>query len=310
MTSPKHYVPALDAIRGIAILGVFLFHSLGVAFGFDNLQWNGLFRDFATSKSFLVLYPLTYGSAGVAVFFVVSGFCIHLSYATSSSKRWSYFANRRFFRIYPPYLFALLIFFFVWPWGSVSNFSFGRLAQLGSHLFAIHNLDRRSFFGINPSFWSIAVELQLYAIYPLLLWLVGRLGWGRAIAVAAFVELSIRAYAGYHSVVLDETLPRWITASPFAYWLSWSMGAFVAKCYINDEPSLLTSVSLAVLAIVSFGMPLFKPTSAFSFLAFALLTSAVIAQIVAGRIRLAPEDLFYRHLSKLGVLSFSFYLIH
>ena len=114
MTLTKPYVPALDAIRGAAILAVFLFHSLGVSFGFDKLPWNGLFRDFANaSKSFLLLYPLTYGSAGVAIFFVVSGFCIHLSFSKGSDKRWASFANRRLFRIYPPYLFALLIFFFV-----------------------------------------------------------------------------------------------------------------------------------------------------------------------------------------------------
>jgi peptidoglycan/LPS O-acetylase OafA/YrhL len=312
MTSTKHYVPALDAIRGIAIFGVFLVHSLETAFGFSGLQWNGLFRDFATSKAFLLLYPLTYGHGGVAVFFVVSGFCIHLSHATSSNKRWSYFANRRFFRIYPPYLFALLVFFFVWPktWAPVSIFSFAGIAQLGTHLFAIHNLDERTLYGINPSFWSIAVELQLYAIYPLLVWLITRLGWGRAIAVAAFLELSIRGCDAYHSVFLGERLPYWIKYSPFAYWLSWSMGAFVAKCYINDESSLFTRMSPPLLAIVAFGTPLFRPTAAFYFVAVALLTSAVIAQIVAGRIRLDPENLFCRHFSRLGVVSFSFYLIH
>jgi len=73
----KIHLPFLDGIRGIAILAVFLFHSLGASFGFDKLQWDGLFRDFDVSRSFLALYPFTYGSAGVAIFFVVSGFCIH-----------------------------------------------------------------------------------------------------------------------------------------------------------------------------------------------------------------------------------------
>jgi peptidoglycan/LPS O-acetylase OafA/YrhL len=310
MTKPKHYVPALDAIRGVAILGVFLFHALGMAFGFDQLPWKGFYRDFDTWRTFLPLYPLTYGSAGVAVFFVVSGFCIHLSFATSSNQGWMYFANRRFFRIYPPYLFVVLFLFFAWPWGGLTNFSFERIEQLASHLFAIHNLNKKTFFGINPSFWSIAVELQLYAIYPILVWLIARFGWGPAITVTAIFELSIRAYETYHLIVLEKALPIWITASPFAYWLSWSMGAFVAKCYLNDESSLLTRVSPTWLAIIAFGVPLFKPTAAFGFVAFAFLTSAVIAQIISGQIRLKTDNWFYRHLSKLGVVSFSFYLIH
>jgi len=106
----KIHLPFLDGIRGIAILGVFFFHSLHATFGFDNLKWNGIYRDFNVLDSFLALYPFTYGGAGVAIFFVVSGFCIHLRHQRSKDGDWLSFANRRFFRIYPPYLLALLFF--------------------------------------------------------------------------------------------------------------------------------------------------------------------------------------------------------
>ena len=100
-------------------MAVFLYHSLGVSFGFDKLPWDGLYRNFDTSKSFLALYPLTYGWSGVSVFFVVSGFCIHLSHQRNKEKGWLSFANSRFFRIYPPYILAILLFSFVWPWGAL-----------------------------------------------------------------------------------------------------------------------------------------------------------------------------------------------
>jgi len=316
MNRANEHLPFLDGIRGIAILAVFLFHSLGTSFGFDRLPWVGMFRDFDTSRSFLFLYPLTYGSAGVAIFFVVSGFCIHLSHRRSGDKRWACFFIRRFFRIYPAYLLAICIFFFIWPWGYLQIDSFYRLAQLGSHIFAIHNLDERSFFGINPSFWSIAVEIQLYAIYPLLILMTVRLGWRKALMIVGIVEILIRAVSSIRIIFNDEALPLFITASPFGCWLSWSLGAYLAECFLRGRTSRLFSARFEVVAIVSFLLPLFKPTTAFTFLAFSWLTAIAIDRFISGRWS-TPEiwggkmlHLCWSHLSFLGVVSYSFYLFH
>jgi peptidoglycan/LPS O-acetylase OafA/YrhL len=69
MNHAKEHLPFLDGIRGVAILAVFLYHSLGASFGLYQLPWAGMFRDFDTSRSYLLLYPFTYGFAGVAVLF-------------------------------------------------------------------------------------------------------------------------------------------------------------------------------------------------------------------------------------------------
>src|ERR1700730_9917341 len=108
----KRHVAFLDSLRGLAILLVFTFHSLGAAFSRDTLPWGGWFQNFTGPRSFLALFPATLGWVGVAIFFVVSGFCIHLSF--SRQPRWASFFWRRFFRIYPPYLAALLLFAFVY----------------------------------------------------------------------------------------------------------------------------------------------------------------------------------------------------
>ena len=82
----------------------------------------------------------------------------------------------RFFRIYPPYLVALLFLALVYPISKLYFASRVDTAQFISHLTLLHNFDQRSFFGINAAFWSIAVEVQLYALYPLLLALAARFG--------------------------------------------------------------------------------------------------------------------------------------
>jgi peptidoglycan/LPS O-acetylase OafA/YrhL len=309
----KIHLPFLDGIRGIAILGVFFFHSLHATFGFDNLKWNGIYRDFNVLDSFLALYPFTYGGAGVAIFFVVSGFCIHLSHQRSKDGGWLSFANRRFFRIYPPYLLALLFFFFVSPWGSFHLNSISRIHQLTTHVLAIHNFDENMFFGINPSFWSIAVEVQLYALYPLLLLLAGRLGWKRALLIVGCGEVWIRLVVAINSLASNDPVPWFIQNSPFAFWLSWSLGAYLCECSMHQRSSRIFALPFWLVLGVAFAVPFFRFTSPFTFLAFSLLTAIAIERLMTQKWTLPSNDYFrtlWAHLSLLGVISYSFYLIH
>jgi peptidoglycan/LPS O-acetylase OafA/YrhL len=145
------------------LFGVLLVHCLGTAVGYDQLPWlkGSWLPDFQVSKLFLFLLPLSLGWAGVAAFFVISGFCIHLSFARNPN--WRNFWLRRCFRIYPAYFFALLLFALLFPWSRI-HWNLSGIAQLGSHLLLIHNYNDRSYFGISPAFWSIAVEVQLYLL--------------------------------------------------------------------------------------------------------------------------------------------------
>lgn len=315
MSAPRQHLSYLDGIRGIAILAVFLFHSLGASFGFDHLPWAGMVRDFRGSNCFLALYPFTYGFAGVAVFFAISGFCIHLSHRRNAQEPWGQFFHRRFFRIYPPYLLAIGVFFFLWPWGSLRVESWDGVVQLVSHVIPIQNFDEKSFFGINGSFWSIAVEIQLYAIYPLLIWLTSRFGWRKSLMLVGIIEVLSRAISAVHNLYSEEPLPRLLSSSPLAFWLSWSLGAYLCECYLTSKTSRLFAIRVDVMAAIAFLLPLFKPTEPFTFLAFSWLTCLVIERLMTGKWASSPRlgrpmAALWRHLGALGVVSYSFYLFH
>jgi peptidoglycan/LPS O-acetylase OafA/YrhL len=48
----------IDILRAIAILGVFLFHALGIAYRYYELPWTvSGFRNFGVDASFLALLP-------------------------------------------------------------------------------------------------------------------------------------------------------------------------------------------------------------------------------------------------------------
>src|ERR1700685_485915 len=111
MMSPQQkHLDLLDYTRAVAIISVIAFHCL-CAVG-AQIYWNIWVRNLNVPLSGLVALPLNLGSLGVAIFFVVSGFCIHLSFQ-QQGKRYSDFFIRRFFRIYPAYLAAVFLFSFL-----------------------------------------------------------------------------------------------------------------------------------------------------------------------------------------------------
>src|SRR6185436_9708080 len=96
---------SIDALRGVAALGVVLYHTNAIP-GVDRRLWFGDAVDAA----------MLFGKYGVWLFFVISGFCIHLQWVRSRVDAnvqplgFVDFWKRRIRRLYPPYL-ATLVFY-------------------------------------------------------------------------------------------------------------------------------------------------------------------------------------------------------
>src|ERR1041384_5925331 len=107
MTTPPTRLRGIDALRGAAALGVVFYHAVDQSQ--KALPNNVLQYPFRVVQSVSSL-----GYIGVFLFFVISGFCIHLQWARSTAAgvkpeiRFSPFWKRRIRRLYPPYLIALL----------------------------------------------------------------------------------------------------------------------------------------------------------------------------------------------------------
>ena len=325
---PVGQIPAVDQLRGLAILMVFGYHALGFAHVPAWESWSGWFRSFDGSPWYLAIQPLFFGWSGVAVFFAVSGFCIHLSHRKSAQAGWRVFAWRRFWRIYPPYLVSLLIFAFIYPLTRLHfdgpHHGLFDWAQLGSHLLLIHNLDQRSFYGINGAFWSIAVEWQLYLIYPVLIWLVNRGGWRRTMYGIGALEVGLRcwmALAGEESstgLMAVGTLPCWVAASPFVYWFSWAAGAWLADAFVSGEPLPFARQPAWLWAALFVASGFFRPLVAFAFLFAALTTVVALARLLQRPVEEGATPVFFggtgarwaRWLTAVGGVSYSLYLLH
>ncbi len=314
LTKPDKHISLLDQARGFAIIAVFIYHALIAGYGMDSLNWHGWFRDFHAPWSFLLLLPVTFGWGGVAIFFVISGFCIHLSYERSTAKQFKVFFARRFFRIYPPYLVTLIFFAVFFPPTKLGFHSFRDFAQLVSHLFLLHNMNGNSSYAINGPFWSIAVEVQLYVLYPLLLWLVRRFGWKRALCLTVAIELTMRTIRGWHYAG-GQSDPTWFSLSPFAFWFSWSAGAVLADDFLKEKPLFLRESPLWLWPSITLLCYFIKPLFYFCFVSIALSTANIMAYLLSRPISPRRQKNFAlaslsRHLGWIGVISYSVYLIH
>lgn len=149
-TLNRSYYPALDGLRGVAIILVLCCHNF----------------------NFIPYFEL--GWVGVDLFFVLSGFLItDILLKTKESKNFlQNFYIRRILRIFPLYYGALLLFFLLAPFFQYLGvqYSYYQDHQVMSWLHMqnwlyIFNQKPNDFLLLNH-FWSLSIEEQFYLVWP------------------------------------------------------------------------------------------------------------------------------------------------
>ncbi len=240
---------AIDGFRGIAALGVVLFH-----YSFDILP--------STSPS--PMKPLfQYGVFGVEVFFVLSGFVIPYS-MLRGGYNWSTlgpFMLKRYLRIAPlAYFSALLMILYhavaLWVLGrpvAADDWPGVNLASIvGNLLFHPEPFGTEWY---NFVFWTLAVEFQFYLVIALLLPLLLQRGNDlrnvailiAVLAASPFFEGSFLHFSGYFVLGMAVFLFRegLVSARSFAVLLIASVASIaVINEWIPFTLALLTTAML------------------------------------------------------------------
>lgn len=137
----------------------------------------------------LVLWPFLFGKQMVWLFILLSGFALYWSEESRigrgrASTPIGVYAWRRAMRILPTYYitFALgiavtlgLAGWLLTPSPSLDTSTPVTWQGVSAHIFLVHNLSPEWVYQGNPPLWSIAVEAQLYLLFPVLLLLSRRL---------------------------------------------------------------------------------------------------------------------------------------
>jgi peptidoglycan/LPS O-acetylase OafA/YrhL len=175
-------MPELDALRGVAVLLVLLFHGLTYPFGDAS-------RTGTTGAAHLLMRLSTIGWVGVPLFFVLSGFLITgiLVDEKRSPRYFRDFYVRRALRILPAFVAVLvalkLLGIASWPFfllsaGFLSNFASALAIPMAY-----------------PVLWSLAVEEHFYLAWPALVRFTSTRGTVLVAVAIVAVEPVLRATA-------------------------------------------------------------------------------------------------------------------
>jgi peptidoglycan/LPS O-acetylase OafA/YrhL len=278
------YLPSLDGWRAIAILLVLIAHS-GMFY----------FSDVGPHPSSRLQSYAIRGSAGVDIFFAISGFLICTLLLREQKKTGRInlrsFYIRRVFRILPPYLLYLAV---IGVLASTGYIMVTRQEFISCLLFFRNYLPlqlTRDGGWYTGHFWSLAVEEHFYLLWPALLLLLHR---RRAALTAIVVILAITIWRTldlrFHFIPVnavqifehrtDTRLDCLIWGCLFATAYTSDAARQWLKAWINPYIWLASAAVLIVLTAEFFGRGSLRPAIAATVRPplFALLVVATVIQ--------------------------------
>jgi peptidoglycan/LPS O-acetylase OafA/YrhL len=280
------YMPALDGLRAVAVLLVFVGHSFPEAH-----------------------FP---GGLGVDVFFVLSGFLITLILLKEQERTGTIdlkrFYVRRLLRLYPPLIAVVATTTLLW-WALDTTF-LTQTTRAGIALTYLSNVVltvTEAPMGALQHTWSLSMEEQFYLAWPLLLLILLRRGVRRETLLAVTLLFAALSLAGW--IVQEGELHH--SYNPLT-----RAGGLLVGCATaillhrrsRYSPALAHSAVVGFALVVLLGSLDMFP-NAYSHPVVILLMPFVIAYCAFGGGALA-RVLSSRWIVRLGLVSYAFYLWH
>lgn len=309
--APAHRLQSIDFLRGVAALAVAFGHALIAAPYTDVGQpW---FEQVCLAIKWL-------SGTGVPLFFVISGFCIHLGQTRHEGLNAFSFAafwKRRIWRLYPTYLVVLAgsigLLFVMLVTGNgeatLARYAEPRWRTIALdgvwHVFMLHGLHPIYDQGAgNPPLWTLAREEYLYLMYPAILLLRHRLGWQAFALLLAALTVAIELSA---PLFVTPVLASWLATSAPALWIQWYLGSVAADAYRGrvQVPTVFRQVWWVPLWLAAgYALPF---STIWLALAYFTLVNACVGVEAEGR---WPRTSAAAAITGVGLWSYSLYLIH
>jgi peptidoglycan/LPS O-acetylase OafA/YrhL len=297
-------IPALDGLRGTAILLVMLCHS----YIFEDV------RAYLDNTSLKQLWGMAqFGWCGVELFFVLSGFLItSILFNTKESPQYfKSFYGRRAVRIFPLYFAVLLIYFY----GPLWFFHVYRFEPTHKIWFFTYLANWKAGFWPTDEltlFWSLCVEEQFYLVWPLVVWITGyrTFPW----VCLGVIVVSLAAGVGIEFAPVPE-LVVWCTSVPrlqaivFGSLLAWVVRqSWLEK--VTGYLKLAIPASFGLMFVCALKPPYFRSLYTLEFLISAIAWSTLLLRCCTRPDGLAARIMRNGMLRSFGKYSYAIYVLH
>lgn len=294
----------LDGVRALAALYVLLHHI-----------WITIWPAYPVNDGPVWVGWLLYGHLSVSVFIVVSGFSLAIAPARSGWRLRGgvrTFVRRRAWRILPTYwaalAFSCLVFGVVTADLTGDKVSLKAVVVHGLLLQDVVNSPKP-----NGAFWSIAVEWQIYFLFPLMLWVRRRFGTRGLVSLATVVVVG--AYLGATTV---EPLHRLLNLTPqFALLFAFGVAAAtVLQSRVTPARRrglsrvAVVGAGALVVGIGVLGSARVDEQYFWVDLAAGAVTAVALAALACGGLPRLCAVLGSRPLRSVGLFSYSVYCVH
>ena len=222
----ERHLIVLDGLRGIAIALVVWFHL-----------WQVSWLD----PGAFIFIPIS-GFLGVELFFFLSAFCLSYPYVCAhfdgtAHPTLRHFTYRRVIKIFPSYAISIIAVIAIaalpgakGSWGANIDWATPQAAffDLAAHLTFLHTLFGDSYASINGVLWTLGIEVQYYALFPVLIYLLVRAPLSVA-GVMTAIAISYRIRIGHCCVtpIFDHNLQQLLGFFDF-----FAAGMFCAFGYV------------------------------------------------------------------------------
>ncbi|MGN6219633.1 MAG: acyltransferase family protein [Microbacterium sp.] len=303
-------IAAIDGLRALAFLLVFAFHS-----------WQ-----FAGAPDIPVVSTVIAQNIRPDFFVVLTGFVLFLPFARDPSRLGRFstgpYLKRRLRRIVLPYYVALAYAILLpqalvvlmkalgrdasWqPWPSIGD--------LLSHLTFTHMFFPQYWSTINGSLWTMALEMQLYLIFPLVMLAAAR--WGLravfgAIVVSVLFRIGVDIFVGdaEFSVVFLWAASGLGRLTEFSFGMLAAVAGFRVAGRMR-RPHVIAVLAVMVVAYLVATEPFFRGTVLpIRDLGLSMLFGGLIVLVLT--VRPIAALFAWRPISWLGYRSYSLFLIH
>lgn len=300
----RSYIAPLDELRAFAATLIVLYHGFQLISA--KLLFNGSFtveQWIFTHNPFFAL--ILEGHTAVGLFITLSGFVLTVGVVGQSVDYRSFIINR-VLRIYPLYLVCLFVGISTTP-GAVT------LEKLVVTVLPLANMPNSlSNMPFTAMFWTVAVEFQIYLIFPFLLAISTRKGNSGIVGLVALALVFRLMALGLNGDV--HYLSYWTIAGRIDQFLIGMIAAhlFVKSRQQSSVISVAAAAAAAVAAIFIYhragGWPLKAWWKVLWPTIEATVWAAVIVSVAGFRLGLTTR--VRRVLQAIGRTSYSIYLLH